>query len=168
MSIEAGQDQPKTLVLGIGNTLLTDEGIGIHVLEQLRESSSMALQQAEILDGGTLSFTLAGPIENCDQFIVIDAAELKSEPGTVRVFENHEMDNYITSGNQRSVHEVSLSDVMSITLLSGNLPEKRALVGIQPLEIDWGEKPTEAVSAAIPEAVFEIESLLTRWSHESE
>ncbi len=78
------------------------------------------------------------------------------------------MDEYITSGNKRSVHEVSLGDVMSITLLSGNLPQKRALVGIQPQDIDWGENPTDAVSAAIPEAISEIESLLQRWSHESE
>ena len=164
---EQPQEQPKTLVLGIGNTLLSDEGIGVHVLEKLKDSSSSVLQHAEIMDGGTLSFTLAEPIENCDQFIVIDAAELKSEPGTVKVFENDEMDSYITSGNKKSVHEVSLADVMSITLLSGHLPEKRALVGIQPQDIDWGEKPTNAVSAAIPAAVLEIESLLTRWSDES-
>jgi hydrogenase maturation protease len=152
--------------LGIGNTLLSDEGIGIHVLESLRSSDSAVFRDVEIMDGGTLSFTLAEPIENCTQFIVIDAAELKSQPGTVKVFENLEMDHYITTGNKRSVHEVSLADVMSITLLTGHLPEKRALVGIQPAYIDWGEKPTEAVSAAIPLAVTEIESLLTRWSHE--
>ena len=162
------KEHSKTLVLGIGNTLLSDEGIGVHVLEKLRSSTSVNVQKAEIMDGGTLSFTLAGPIENCEQFIVIDAAELKSEPGTVQVFENQDMDNYIINGNKRSVHEVSLADVMSITLLSGNLPKKRALVGIQPLNIDWGEKPTEAVSAAIPVAITEIESLLDRWSHESE
>lgn len=159
---------PKTLVLGIGNTLLTDEGIGVHVLQALQESNLAQLQHANIMDGGTLSFTLAGPIEHCEQLIVVDAAELKSAPGTVRLFENQAMDNYITTGNKRSVHEVSLADVMSITLLSGNLPKKRALVGIQPEDVDWGDKPTDAVSAAIPVAVSEIEQLLERWSHESE
>ena len=162
------QGRSKILVLGIGNTLLTDEGIGVHVLEKLKSSSSSLLQQAELMDGGTLSFTLAEPIENCEQMIVIDAAELKAVPGTVSVFENQDMDDYITSGNKKSVHEVSLADVMSITLLSGHLPEKRALVGIQPEDIDWGDKPTKAVSAAIPVAVKEVESLLERWSHESE
>lgn len=161
------QEKTRTLVLGIGNTLLSDEGIGIHVLNSLKNSDSELLKHAEIMDGGTLSFTLAEPIESSEQLIVVDAAELKSSPGTVRVFENQEMDSYITSGNKRSVHEVSLADVMSITLLSGNLPGKRALVGIQPQDIDWGEKPTDAVSAAIPAAISEIESLLNRWSHES-
>jgi len=157
----------QTLVLGIGNTLLTDEGIGVYVLEQLKSSTSERLKSAQMLDGGTLSFTLAQPIENCDQFIVIDAAELKAEPGTVRIFEDDAMDHFITSGNKRSVHEVTLADVMSITLLSGRLPQKRALVGIQPDYIDWGDRPTEAVSAAIPAALSEIESILERWAHES-
>jgi len=166
--INGSAEQPKTLILGIGNTLLSDEGIGVHVLTDLEKSSSPVLENVTTMDGGTLSFTLASPIENCDQFIVIDATELKSDPGTVKTFENQEMDEYITSGNKKSVHEVSLADVMSITMLSGHLPEKRALVGIQPQDIDWGEQPTEAVSAAIPRAISEIESILKRWSDESD
>ena len=165
--MNGGTEQARTLILGIGNTLLTDEGIGVHVLSDLEASSSPVFNNVTTMDGGTLSFTLAGPIENCEQFIVIDATELKSEPGTVRVFENQAMDEYITSGNKKSVHEVSLADVMSITMLSGHLPQKRALVGIQPRDIDWGESPTEPVSAAIPNAISEIESLLKRWSDES-
>lgn len=168
MFVSGGAEQSKTLILGIGNTLLSDEGIGVHVLTDLEKSSSAVLENVITMDGGTLSFTLAGPIENCERFIVIDAAELKSEPGTIRVFENEAMDEYITSGNKKSVHEVSLADVMSITLLSGKLPEKRALVGIQPKHLDWGETPTEPVSAAIPVAIAEIESLLERWSDESD
>jgi hydrogenase maturation protease len=163
-----GAEQSKTLILGIGNTLLSDEGIGVHILTDLENSSSPVFENVTTMDGGTLSFTLAGPIENCERFIVIDAAELKSDPGTVRIFENQAMDEYITSGNKKSVHEVSLADVMSIALLNGNLPQKRALVGIQPKDLDWGETPTEPVSAAIPTAISEIESLLKRWSDESD
>jgi hydrogenase maturation protease len=157
-------EQSNTLVLGIGNTLLTDEGIGVYVLDGVENHKSPVFDDVTIMDGGTLSFTLAGAIETCEKLIVIDAAELKSAPGTVQVFEDSEMDNYIVSGNKKSVHEVSLADVMSITLLSGKLPGKRALVGIQPEYIDWGDQPTEAVSAAIPVAVSEIESILKRWS----
>jgi len=153
----------KTLILGIGNTLLTDEGIGIHVLNAMQSSDKLSADTC-LMDGGTLSFTLAGPIENSDKFIVIDAAELKSPPGTVKVFEAEDMDKYITTGNQRSVHEVSLADVMSIALLSGHLPEKRAIIGIQPHNFDWGEFPSESVGAAIPHAVKEVERLIEEWS----
>lgn len=158
-----GKNHCNTLVLGIGNTLLSDEGIGVHVLEEIKSSGELP-REVCLMDGGTLSFTLAGPIENSDHFIVVDAAELKSSPGTVRVFEGDEMDSYVSSGNQKSVHEVTLADVMSIALLSGKLPKKRALVGIQPQNLDWGDKPTKAVSAAIPRAVSEIQNILNRWS----
>jgi hydrogenase maturation protease len=157
----------QTLVLGIGNTLLSDEGIGIHVLNQLKNSQHRYVLAASLVDGGTLSFTLAGMIEDCDRFIVIDAAELKDRPGTVRVFEDQAMDEFVTNGNKRSVHEVSLVDVLSITLLGDKLPSKRALVGIQPACVDWGEHPTGDVAAAVPVAVNEIESILDRWSHDA-
>ncbi|MDO9385367.1 MAG: hydrogenase maturation protease, partial [Thiobacillus sp.] len=70
----------KTLVLGIGNTLLTDEGVGIHVLQALAPELAN-WPDVTLLDGGTLSFTLAGPIEEADALIVVDAANIKSKPG---------------------------------------------------------------------------------------
>jgi len=161
-SADNQKNNKKTLVLGIGNTLLSDEGIGIHVLREL-QNNSQSQDDIEYMDGGTLSFTLASPIENCNQFIVIDASEIKSNPGAVKVFENDEMDTFITSGNKKSVHEVGLVDVMSIALLAGNLPSKRALVGIQPDSLDWGPEPTHAVQQAIPEACQQIRDLLQRW-----
>ena len=70
----------KCLVLGIGNTLLTDEGVGIHVLQALDAEWGQA-SDVTLLDGGTLSFTLAGPIEDADALIVVDAANIQSSPG---------------------------------------------------------------------------------------
>ncbi len=153
---------PKTLILGIGNTLLSDEGIGIHVLRELQKNNTIP-GEIEYLDGGTLSFTLASPIENCDQFIVIDASEIKSAPGVVKVFENDEMDTFITSGNKKSVHEVGLVDVMSVAMLTGNLPAKRALIGIQPECLDWGNDPTSLVKLAIPIACQQAKELIIKW-----
>lgn len=154
--------QRKTLVLGIGNTLLSDEGVGIHVINQLLADDATN-NNIQYMDGGTLSFTLAQPIESCDQLIVIDASEIKSQPGRVEVFEGKAMDHFVTTGNKKSVHEVGLVDVMSIALLSGNLPERRALVGIQPDCLDWGNEPTASVKEAIPEACQKVKELLQRW-----
>ena len=165
----------KILVLGIGNTLLTDEGVGIHVINHLQQDTSVdsSVHQVEYLDGGTLSFTLAEPIESCDQLIVVDASEIKDKPGSVRVFENEAMDRFITSGNKKSVHEVGLADVMSMALFvyfawdgqitGGNLPPKRALIGIQPDSLDWGSAPSEAVRLAIPLACEKVRELIARW-----
>lgn len=140
----------KILVLGIGNTLLTDEGVGIFAMREL-EARLGPRADMKFLDGGTLSFTLALPISECDALLVIDAAELGGEPGTVRSFEGEEMDRFMGANRKSSVHEVGLLDLMSISLLSGHWPQQRVLIGIQPAVVGWGEELTPQVAAALPE-----------------
>jgi hydrogenase maturation protease len=152
----------KTLVLGIGNTLLSDEGAGIHVINYLQEHYP-APDDVTYLDGGTLSFTLATSIEDADNLIVVDAAQLKAPPGTVRTFEGEQMDSFLGAA-RRSVHEVGLIDLMSITRLAGELPERRALIGIQPQKLDWGESPTAPVEAVIPKVAELVMELIQKWS----
>ena len=151
----------RTLVLGVGNTLLTDEGAGLHVLAHL-ETHHPAPEGVTYLDGGTLSFTLAGPIEEADNLVVVDAAELKAPPGTVRSFVGEDMDRFLGSA-RLSAHEVGLLDLMDIARLTRSLPENRALVGIQPLELGWGDQPSESVAAAIPQAAALVLALIRRW-----
>jgi hydrogenase maturation protease len=151
----------KTLVLGIGNTLLTDEGVGVHVLAHLADGPLP--EDVELLDGGTLSFTLAGPIEEADALVVVDAANLKSSPGTLRVFEGGAMDAFLMGNRKSSVHEVGLTDLRAIAMLAGHWPERRALVAIQPQAVDWGETPTPAVAAAIPQAAQAVRDLISGW-----
>ena len=73
----------KILILGMGNTLLGDEGVGVHTVRTLQNAQT-ALGNIEVIDGGTLSFVLAGPIEDAACLIVVDAAQLSRAPGTVR------------------------------------------------------------------------------------
>ena len=154
----------KTTILGIGNTLLRDEGIGIHVLKALQAQLPVD-DTLSFVDGGTLSFTLAAEIEESDRLIVIDAAQLGEAPGTVRAFIGNEMDGFLGSC-KRSVHEVGLLDLFDIARLTQSLPGQRALVGIQPASVDWGEEPTGAVAAAIPVAVQKVCELLELWKTE--
>lgn len=138
----------KILVLGIGNTLLIDEGVGIFAMREL-EAHFGPSDDIEFLDGGTLSFTLAVPIAECDALLVIDAAELHAAPGTVQCFKGEEMDRFLGANRKSSVHEVGLLDLMSISQLSGRWPQQRALIGIQPAVIAWGEELSPAVAAAL-------------------
>jgi hydrogenase maturation protease len=154
----------KTLVLGIGNTLLTDEGVGIHVLQAL-EPELGQLPDVTLLDGGTLSFTLAGPIEEADALIVVDAANIKTKPGEWALLEGERMDAFLMSNRKASVHEVGLTDLRAIAMLAGHWPERRALVAIQPQVIDWGESPTPAVAAAIPPVCAAIVEQIRVWKH---
>ena len=152
----------KILVLGLGNTLLGDEAVGVETIRYL-QSRHPGLDNTEMLDGGTLSFTLAGPIEDADALIVIDAAQLNSEPGTVRVYEGAEMDRFVMGSKKSSVHEISLADLLVIAQLSDHLPPYRALVGIQPQTIDWSDSLSESVQRAIPLACDQALRLMTRW-----
>jgi len=151
----------QTLVLGIGNTLLTDEGLGIHLLDYLREHQAVP-PGVTYLDGGTLSFTLAPDIEDCENLIVLDAAQFNEAPGTVSLLIGAEMDHFVSHG-KRSVHEVGLVDLMAIARLRGRLPRNRALLGIQPSEIGWRETPSDLVSRAIPNAASQVLDLLYKW-----
>lgn len=154
----------KTLVLGIGNTLLTDEGIGVHVLQAL-EPELANWPDVTLLDGGTLSFTLAGPIEDADALIVVDAANIKTKPGEWTLLKGQEMDAFLMSNRKASVHEVGLTDLRAIALLAGHWPERRAMLAIQPDVIDWGEQPTPAVAAAIAPACAAIVEQIRAWQH---
>lgn len=153
----------ETLILGIGNTLLTDEGAGIHVLDLLRRQHASKLPRAELLDGGTLSFSLLAWVGDCHNLIVLDAAQLAAPPGTVRSFEGAGMDRFIGSV-KRSPHEVSLLDLLDIARLTDSLPPNRALVGIQPAIVDWGEKPGPEVSKALPLAAAAVLDQMALWS----
>lgn len=156
----------KTLVLGLGNVLLTDEAVGSIAVHRLKAQSD-ADNRLMLLDGGTLSFTLALPIAECERLIVIDAAALGEPPGTFRVFEDEAMDRQL-SRHAKSVHEVSLADLMDIARLTGTLPRRRALIGIEPAVVDWGDGLTPEVDAALPEVMNRVRGLIRRWDLEAE
>ncbi|RMG38167.1 MAG: hydrogenase maturation protease [Gammaproteobacteria bacterium] len=153
-----------TLILGIGNTLLSDEGIGIHIIDHIAVAHH-DIPGITCLDGGTLSFTLAGPIAEHDNLIVIDAARLDIEPGGYRTFTGDEMDRYLT-GDRQSVHEVGLADLLDIARLSDTFPWRRALIGIQPRSLDWGDGPTPEVARSIPAVAKVALDLHLAWQTE--
>lgn len=156
----------KTLVLGIGNTLLTDEGVGVHVLHALAPAVD-GEPDVTLLDGGTLSFTLAAPIEEADALIVVDAAQLRRSPGAWAALEGEAMDSFLTSNRKASVHEVGLTDLRTIALLAGHWPARRALYAIQPAVVDWGEQPTPEVAAAIAPVCAAIVERIRTWQHDA-
>lgn len=152
---------PTTLILGLGNILMTDEAVGAEVIRRL-EAETSPDASLQFIDGGTLSFTLAAPIGDCPRLIVVDAAAMGDVPGSVRVFEGEAMDRQLRA-HAKSVHEVSLSDLMDMARLTDTLPMRRALVGIEPELIGWGERLTPAVEAAVPVAIAKIRELLAGW-----
>lgn len=158
-------NRDETLILGIGNTLLTDEGAGIHALNHLQSvypDIRPDITSLNFIDGGTLSFTLAVWIEDCANLIVFDATELQQAAGTVNTFVGKAFDEFLGRA-KHSAHEVGLIDLMDIARLTDHLPKNRALIGIQPDKMGWGMQPTLAVANALDEAVNEAVKLIDRW-----
>ena len=120
------------------------------------------LRDVRHLDAGTLSFTLAADIADADNLIVFDAAQIGAEPGGIKVFQDEEVDEFLRSG-KCSVHEVGFADLMDIARLEGYLPERYALIGIQPETLGWGEAPSEAVRRALPRAAANAAALVHKW-----
>lgn len=154
--------QMHTLVLGLGNTLLGDEGIGVRVVQSLEEQYPN-LSNVRFLDGGTLSFTLAGYIEEADNLIIIDAAQLHDAPGKISVYEGDDMDRFVTGNRNKSVHEVNITDILALSHLCGHLPERRALIGVQPQFIDWSDSLSQPLTQAIPKACSLAHDLIMKW-----
>lgn len=143
--------------MGVGNTLLQDDGVGIHVTDLLRKRRP-AQPSVAYIDGGTIGLSLLPCVEDADALIIVDAAELNAAPGTIRVFRGAEIEQQM-SGRKRSVHEVAISDLLSAATLRGTCPALRALVAIQPLSTDLGLEPTAAIQAVIPAACAAVTEL---------
>lgn len=152
----------KTLILGMGNTLLGDEGVGLHVLDVLRYQHPRP-DDLELLDGEKLSFALVPAIEDAAHLIVIDAACFDSAPGTVRMYEGEAMDRFIAGHKKACARAVSLVDLLTAARRSGQLPRRRALIGIQPGLVNWSERLTGRVEQAIPRASGLARDLVMRW-----
>jgi hydrogenase maturation protease len=154
--------KPDILVLGLGNTLLTDEAVGVRVAEAVAAEPGAAALGLRPLDGGTMGLTLMVAIEAADALIVVDAAMLDSGPGAVAHFEGAEMDDFLRHRG-RNPHDIGLDDVLDGLRLQGALPERRALVGIEPERLTVGETLTPDVARAVPQAVALVLDIARRW-----
>ncbi len=142
------------LVVGIGNVLLRDEGVGVHVVERLdrlaRRRPDVLPPECTLVDGGTLGLDLLPMIEDARAVVLVDAVNLRGAPGDVRVL--HGPDLHATLANHVSPHQVGVGDLLAAARLRGTLPADVALVGIQPAEIEIGLELTAAVEAAVARA----------------
>ena len=154
-------DRKRILVLGIGNTLLSDEGVGVHAIRRLGQESE-ACSDFALMDGGTLGLSILPAVEEADCLIVVDAARLGLPPGAVRRFSGLRMDRLVRAGI-RTCHEVGLKDLLDLARLDGRLPRCRALIAVEPLSLDWGTCLSPTVSLALEGACALVRATAARW-----
>lgn len=154
-----------TLVLGVGNPLMSDDGVGQRLLAAL-ESIEPRLEGVDYVDAGTLSLLLLPRIEDCDSLLVLDAARLGRCAGEVSVLSGADMDSFLMSA-ACSVHEVGLRDLLDAARLTGALPSRRAFVGIEPARVGWGASLSPEVAVAVEPASRLARALIEDWRRES-
>lgn len=147
-------EQNKVLVLGVGNLLMNDEGIGIHVVRELEKEGVLG---ADIMDGGTGGFHLLGFVQSYQTIVFIDASLDHFPAGTVRVLCPKFAKDF---PKQLSAHEIGLKDLIDSTFLLGQNPNFY-LIAISVKEFqDMGMDLSPEVAAAIPEAVQKVRELV--------
>jgi hydrogenase maturation protease len=153
------------VVLGVGNTILTDDGIGVHVVRELIEAAERdgsAEDGVVYHDGGTIGLALLPLIENAGGVILVDAADFGGSVGEVRRFEGDDMDALLRT-NRSTPHEIAVSDLILTAELIGTKPARRALVAIQAGDLSLGAEPRAEVLAAVPQARGAVAAILESW-----
>lgn len=153
----------KVVVLGLGNTLQMDDGVGVHAIRWLQQDQGAFSGTVNFVDGGTISFPLLEVIEDAKKLVVVDAVIMGRDPGEVRVFEGQAMDEFLARSRAGSVHEVSLAELFSMARLRGYLPASRALIGIEPELVNWSETLSPIVAASLPRVSRALVRLLDGW-----
>jgi len=150
------QIENRVLILGIGNILLRDEGIGVHVVHQLQNEDMP--DNVEIIDGGTTALDILLSQEGLHKLVVIDAVRAGNKPGTVVKFEirNSKFETPIFRQSQLSLHQLDLFDAIAVAEKMDTLPEEIVVVGVEPAEIDLGLELTEKVAQSIPQVIEQV------------
>lgn len=149
------------LVLGIGNRMWQDEGIGPAIIDELTLQPSW--NDVELVDGGTQGLYLLPLVQSARRLLVFDAVDFGEPPGTVRVLRDAEIPNHF-GHRPLSLHQTAFTDVLAAADLTGSGPARITLVGIQYERIDgWCEPMSESVLAAVPQAVAAAAQELASW-----
>jgi hydrogenase maturation protease len=150
----------KISIIGLGNILLRDEGVGVHVVHAIKERFTFS-PPVELIDGGTMGLDLLPFLENYEKILIVDAVDFGKEPGYIEEIE----DDYIPSVllPKLSVHHIGLCDVLFAAKLMDIKPEKVCLIGVQPESIDVGLEMTEPIKATLEALTGLIIEKLKQW-----
>ncbi|MGA7879203.1 MAG: HyaD/HybD family hydrogenase maturation endopeptidase [Desulfoferrobacter sp.] len=146
-------ENKRILVLGVGNVLLQDEGVGVRVVENLQSHYCFSAN-VELMDGGTLGLRLLDPIAETDYLIVVDAVQNGKPPGTLYRLPAEELAKRLTFKN--SLHQLNLVETLAYAEILGNRPEA-VIIGIEPQDISpWGMELTPIVQSRLEDLCLEV------------
>jgi hydrogenase maturation protease len=151
-----------TVVIGLGNPLMGDDGAGLVALEVLRDE--WRLDDVELVDGGTWGMSLLPAIEDSDRVIFVDAIAAGGTSGDIAVLERERLPIYFTRA--LSPHQTDLRDVLAAAELRGTLPAESVAIGVEPAVVALGTELSPVVQRSIGPLVAAVVGQLVRWGHD--
>jgi hydrogenase maturation protease len=159
----------RKIVLGLGNILNRDEGLGAHAVKLLEASirdsvdnrGLKTISQVEFLDGGVLGLNLLPLVEEASHLLVLDAIDAHKAPGTLVELSRNEIPLY--SGIKLSDHQVTFQEVLGLASFRRKIPPNLHLIGIQPADISIGLELSTIVKSSLPGLLIRAEAILRNW-----
>lgn len=151
-------------VFGIGNILLSDDGVGVHAVNKLSSEYHFP-GYVEIIDGGTKGLDLLPLFENRDRVLIIDAANFDKEPGTIDTVEGDKIPSFLSQ--KLSVHQIGIPDMLFAAKLMEIMPSEMCLIGIQPLSMETSAEMSDLISGKMGALIGRVLEKLQEWGVEA-
>ncbi len=148
-----------TLVLGLGNLVHADDGVGVHAIQRLQQDPRVP-PDVVLIDGGTQGLSLLPHISGFERLIVIDAVDAGEPPGTLIRLEGQALADM---PGKASVHQLGFSDLMVAMRLLGDLPAEVVVFGLQPNSTEWSANLTHRVQQAMDPLIDSVIAQLEAW-----
>jgi hydrogenase maturation protease len=149
-----------TVVIGLGNPLMGDDGLGLAALARLREGWELP-PGIELVDGGTWGMNLLPVIEDAEQVLLLDAVDAGAAPGTLHVIERAKLPRYLAA--KLSPHQVDLRDVLALAELRGTLPADTVAIGLQPAMVELSNDISDLLRIRLDDMVEAAVRRLKEW-----
>lgn len=148
---------PTTLVIGLGNLLRGDDGVGVRVAQMLARQTLPS--DVEVVDGGTQGLGLVNLMEGRQRMILVDAADVGKTPGE---FVRFTLDKVVLRGDDQhlSVHTAGLREALLLAQALKILPDEVVIFGVQPANLDWANALSPEVEATLPDLITAVLSEL--------
>jgi hydrogenase maturation protease len=153
-------DAQRKVVLGLGNLLNRDEGLGVQALKLL-DAHLVSHPGLELLDGGVLGLNLLMLVEECSHLLILDAVNARRPAGTVIELAKEQIPLY--AGVQLSQHQVTFQEVLGLANIRGKLPQYLHLIGIQPEDLSIGLELSPIVEQNLPQMIDRAQAVLQNW-----
>lgn len=143
----------RIIVLGVGNILLSDEGVGVRAVERLTEDYCLP-PEVEVIDGGTTGMEMLEDLAGADHLIIVDAVRSGQPPATMVRITDDKVPVFFKT--KLSPHQVGLSDVLATLALMGEAPGSISVIGVEPVSLATGMALSPRVEAMLPRVVAQL------------